>query len=439
MPILDHLMSSTTPAHLSFEPRILVCLASEQIMQNAVPALRLRPQRVVIAASDTEPARRAAEQVTRVLVDYGWPAEAVRIVNRLPDHDLGAISRYARQLADELQREHPGLPIDFNASGGTKVMSFGFLGAFAGLGDAWFCDTRYSLLEHLGNGPVRELPPDMLKLADLLQMQGYRVVTDPTWDPVFARTAASRASLTERLAREAPHLNGFFGYVNRLTREALPQTRTDGCILRPFRAAIVSGRPLFDYNHDLAHAFVRAGLWEWDGDCLFTFADQEAAAYIGGGWLEEWAWLCLAGLEADGVLPDGHWGSNLRIDAGHDEQEQIAVNELDAAVVWRNQLLFLECKTGVQISTEGGSQTILNRLDSLRRHVGGAMGETWLLTARRLQPGTGSAARERARTYRIRLVEPEELIHLRDQISAWMTPVPGSPEAQNYVMERRGR
>lgn len=121
MPILDHLMSSTTPAHLSFEPRILVCLASEQIMQNAVPALRLRPQRVVIAASDTEPARRAAEQVTRVLVDYGWPAEAVRIVNRLPDHDLGAISRYARQLADELQREHPGLPIDFNASGGTKV------------------------------------------------------------------------------------------------------------------------------------------------------------------------------------------------------------------------------------------------------------------------------------------------------------------------------
>jgi hypothetical protein len=56
-------------------------------------------------------------------------------------------------------------------------------------------------------------------------------------------------------------------------------------------------------------------------------------------------------------------------------------------------LLVLECKTGVQITTEGGSQAILNRLDSLRRHVGGAMGETWLLTARRLHPGTGSAAR----------------------------------------------
>ena len=422
-----------------FQPRILVCLSSEHIMQNAVPALRLRPQRGVVATSDSEPARRAAQQVLRVLADYGWPADALRIVHHLPDHDLSAISRYAGDLAKDLQQEHPGLPIDFNASGGTKVMSFGFLGAFAGLGDAWFCDTRYSLLEHLGNGPVRELPADLLKLTDLLQMQGYRVVADPTWNPQFANTAAARASLTERLAREAPQLNGFFGYVNRLTREALPLTRTDGFILRPFRAGIVSGRPLFDYNHNLALAFVEAGLWQWDGDCLFTFADQEAAAYIGGGWLEEWAWLSLAGLEADGVLPDGHWGSNLRIDAGHEGQEEIAANELDAAVVWRNQLLVLECKTGVQISTEGGSQSILNRLDSLRRHVGGAMGETWLLTARRLQPGSGSAARERARAYRIRLVEPEQLIDLREEIIAWMNPPQGTPEALNYVIERRGR
>jgi len=154
----------------------------------------------------------------------------------------------------------------------------------------------------------------------------------------------------------------------------------------------------------------------------------------GGGWLEEWAWLNLAGLEADGLLPDRHWGTNVRIDAGHGGQDEVAANELDAVVVWRNQLLVLECKTGVQISTEGGSQTILNRLDSLRRHVGGAMGETWLLTARRLQPTTGNAARERARAYRIRLIEPEQLIDLREEIVTWMNPA----RAQPYVIERRG-
>ncbi|MBP9806168.1 MAG: DUF1887 family protein [Candidatus Accumulibacter sp.] len=404
---------------MEFQPRILVCLASEQIMQNTLPALRLRPVQVVIAASDSEQALAGALQVSRVLHDAGWPPEAVHTVEHTPDHDLGSITRYARELAADLQSRYPGLPIDLNASGGTKVMSFGFVGALAGLGDAWYCDTRHGLLEHLGGGRALRLPADMLKLIDVLQMQGYRVVADPTWNPVFACSVAARAGLTERLVREAPQLNGFFGYVNRLTREALPQTRPDGSIVRSFRDEILAQRQLFATNHDLAQAFEQAGIWQWDGDCRFVFASEAAARYAGGGWLEEWTWLTLAGLQADGVIPDGHWGTNVRVDAGQGVQEA-AGNELDAALVWRNQLLVLECKTGVQISTEGGSQSILNRLDSLRRHLGGALGETWLLTARRLQPVTGSAARERARAYRIRLLEPAQLVDLRAEICAWM-------------------
>jgi hypothetical protein len=34
---------------------------------------------------------------------------------------------------------------------------------------------------------------------EVLQMQGYRVVADPTWNPTFASAAAARAGLTERL------------------------------------------------------------------------------------------------------------------------------------------------------------------------------------------------------------------------------------------------
>ena len=413
---------------MPFQPRILVCLASEQIMQNTLPALRLRPIHVVIASSDAEPARRGAEQVSHILHDAGWPAGTVSIVDDTPDHDLGSVTRYACGLAADLQRRYPGLPIDLNASGGTKVMSFGFLGALAGLGDSWYCDTRHGLLEHLGGGASLELPPDMLRLIDVLQMQGYRVVADPTWNPAFAGAAAARADLTERLACEAPQLNGFFGYVNRLTRDALSQTRPDGSISRYFRSEIIAERRLFRNNHELAHAFEQAGIWQWDGDRCFLFADESAARYAGGGWLEEWAWLTLARLQADGVIPDGHWGTNVRIDAGQGIQE-MAGNELDAALVWRNQLLVLECKTGVQISTEGGSQSILNRLDSLRRHVGGAMGETWLLTARRLQEGAGCAARERARTYRIRLIEPEQLVDLRAEVRHWMGLDPPAVDA----------
>lgn len=404
---------------MHFQPRVLVCLASEQIMQNTLPALRLRPCRVVIASSDAVPARQGAERICRVLQQSGWPGDALRIVGPTPDHDLARITAYARTLAATMQREYPGMPIDLNATGGTKVMSLGFVEAFSGLGDAWYCDTRHGLLEHLGGGAPLPLPPDMLGLTDLLQMQGYRVVADPTWNPEFARAAAARAALTEYLARSAPGLGGFFGYVNHLTRSALPQSRADGSVWQPFQAQVVAERPLFTQHHQLARRFVESGIWQWDGEYRFVFADLASTTYAGGGWLEEWAWLTLAGLEADRLIGDGHWGSNVRIDTGQGSSES-AGNELDAALVWRNRLLVLECKTGVQISTEGGSQAILNRLDSLRRHVGGAMGETWLLTARRLQPEAGSAARERARSYRIRLVEPQQLINLRADIQRWM-------------------
>ena len=411
--------STLTGPRMPFQPRILVCLASDQIMQNTLPALRLRPAQVVIACSDSVQAQIGALLVSRVLHDAGWPGEAITVVRNTPDHDLGSVTRYARELAGRLQAEHPGMPIDLNASGGTKVMSFGFVGAFAGLGDAWYCDTRHGLLEHLGGGAALELPADMLRLADLLQMQGYRVRAELTWSPEFARAAAARAALTERLVRQAPQLNGFFGYANRLARAALPQMRPDGSIVRSFRAEVLAESTLFAATHEFAGAFEQADIWRWDGDRRYLFGSEAAARYAGGGWLEEWVWLTLAGLQADGLLPDGHWGSNLRIDGGPGIPE-MAGYELDAALVWRNQLLVLECKTGIQISTEGGSQSILNRLDSLRRHVGGALGETWLLTARRLQHGSGDAARERARAYRIRLLEPAQLGDLRAEIAAWM-------------------
>ncbi|WP_291992249.1 DUF1887 family CARF protein [Candidatus Accumulibacter sp. ACC003] len=413
---------------MPFQDRLLVCLASEQIMQNTLPALRLRPAQVVIACSDSEVVRAGALRLCQVLQEAGWPADAVRVVPHTPDHDLGLITAYARELAATLQRDHPGLPIDLNASGGTKVMSFGFVGAFAGLGDAWYCDTRHGLLEHLGGGRALELPADMLTLTALLQMQGYRVVADPTWHPDFARAAAARAGLTEHLARTAAQLGGFFGYVNRLSRAALPLYRPDGSLLRPFQSEVLAERALFANQHPFAQAFAQAEIWRWDGDYRFEFTSQATATYAGGGWLEEWAWLTLAGLQADGLISDGHWGTNVRTDSGQGTQEEAAGNELDAALVWRNQLVVLECKTGVQISTEGGSQAILNRLDSLRRHVGGTMGETWLLTARQLYPGAGSAARERARAYRIRLIEPQELIHLRAEIRRWMR-IEESPES----------
>jgi len=135
---------------------------------------------------------------------------------------------------------------------------------------------------------------------------------------------------------------------------------------------------------------------------VLAWANEDAARYLGGGYLEEYAFLCAQSLG----LPASQFASNVRLrphnsslPEGHEYQE------LDLAVVWRNRLWVFECKAGVQLHT-GKGQDILNKLDSLKGHIGGAMGEGWLLTPLPLRDDFDGHihAIERAHQYGIRLV-----------------------------------
>jgi hypothetical protein len=68
---------------------------------------------------------------------------------------------------------------------------------------------------------------------------------------------------------------------------------------------------------------------------------------------------------------------------------------------------------------EAKSQDILNKLETLGKHVGGRLDTKWLLTARRIEPN--SQAWQRAIKYQITIVPPQDLIKLEDKIIGWMT------------------
>ena len=82
-------------------------------------------------------------------------------------------------------------------------------------------------------------------------------------------------------------------------------------------------------------------------------------------------------------------------------------------------MLLIECKSGVQISERGESQDILNKLETLGKHVAGRLDTKWLLTARRIDRNT--QALQRAKEYGIHIVKPDDLADLKSAILAWMT------------------
>jgi hypothetical protein len=157
-----------------------------------------------------------------------------------------------------------------------------------------------------------------------------------------------------------------------------------------------------------------------------AIANEAAANYLGGGWLEEWCWLIGKELEqgeAGKRLHANRWGINLKIDPWNlpsiPGRNQHPLNELDAVFIHRNRMLLIECKSGVQISERGESQDILNKLETLGKHVAGRLDTKWLLTARRIDRNT--QALQRAKEYKIHIVKPDELANLKSAILGWMT------------------
>lgn len=390
-----------------------VCIASDETLQNLIPALSpdIRANRVLILASARMQA--SANRLAHGLETAGLGRDKVSIRADLPDRDFHAIVGYGERVVQSLQQSWPECALVLNATGGTKLMATALVQAFRPVARIIYCDTEHDRIEFLHPPGTRALPlpVNLVKRDVYLAVQGYRARPDViAMEAVLAREVATRM-----LATEAPRIDRLIGILNGAAR-AFELGQLDRAWLeRPRRAA----------EEAVLAALVEARLVKPKGRG-YEIADLSSATYLKGGWLEELCAVVAKSLEegeSGRRLHANRWGINVRVDL-YDQvilpgQNQFALNELDALIVHRNKLLLIECKSGVQISERGESQDILNRLEALGRHVGGRLDTKWLVTARTLQKN--SQALQRAASYKIRIVTPEELAHFRQLVLDWMS------------------
>ena len=151
---------------------------------------------------------------------------------------------------------------------------------------------------------------------------------------------------------------------------------------------------------------VKAGLITWqDGSPDITFASVEAARFVRGGWLEEYAWHTVkdAGAFDTRLGVEGVWADTMN-----------TINEFDVLACQVNQLLFIECKTP-RIGSHNENE-IVYKIDSLSQAARGLFGATWLLSARK----PSDVLIERARRARFRLIGPDGLPNLGELVRKWL-------------------
>ncbi len=380
-----------------------VCLVSSNLLPNLIPVLMDRPAQVHLVVSHDMSLE--SRRLQRLLNDRQIPCV---VHNSAPSTDLPALREYALNLAETLDSASPDQPIVLNATGGTKLMALAFVDIFRELlpnAAVIYTDTEHGRLEYLTKREcTARTMTHVLDIPTYLAAHGLTLRCSASDEAVWQERVQQRKALTKWLAQHTANLGDFLGAVNGMASQTLDQ---NGNLVNPVQT-FATGEPHGRWR--VAVEEIKCyGLIDWRGGTELAFCNADAAGYLGGLWLEEYAWHIVRDERPDDVKVnvEGTWEGS---------RSKPARNEFDLLAVHANRMLVVECKTLRFGNYEERDRDILHKLESLGRNTGGLFGRTLLLSARPLS----EAARARAKSQRIEVIEADQLKELRTFVQNWM-------------------
>ncbi len=387
---------------------IHINLVSDQLIPNLIPTLSDAACAGVILVLGDNSREQEAERLMQIYQRYGKPVLWQSKGESSTRFD--ALDLQAKQLIGYLTQRYADYKWVLNATGGTKPMSLAFTNVFNDSPQSLviYTDTQNREIPVIKQGINFSLPfRSVLNLDDYLLANHFEL--ESAIDADSDGDIRKRADLTRYLAHQFHNqcrgmLGGMLAMaVNAIKDFPLNQHQ------RMYWAAEGA-------NAKLCRRLCDEKLIEWQaGSTDICFLSEEAARYLGGGWLEEFTYLVASDCGADEVAMNvyGHW-----LKERHFHQKDDVSNEFDVLILHNNQLLTIECKAG-QWNEKSKSQEIINKLDLLSHKLGGLFGRNLLVTAQQLS----DAAQARAKQNRIRCCENTTENSLRHEIMSWLAQV----------------
>lgn len=380
---------------------IHLAIVSDQFLPTVIPALMHRPKLVVLVAS--QPMAAKAERLRRVLEAEGC---AVDLWEKAPDAGLDRIRAYAAHLAEDLTARWPGAELVFNATGGNKLMTLGFVEVFHERADRIiYIDTAHGRIEVIHDRGTQGAQPesmhDVLDVPRYLAVQGFRYSGSVSDDASRVARIQARGEMAKALADQAARSGGFIGFINGVAHRAMDEQGHE--LVQPVQRL---NEALHGEWRARFEQFAQAGLLKPEGPRAVRFSDLESARFLGGGWLEEYAFMRAreAGLFDVRMGVTGAW-----------EGATSAKNEFDVLACHRNRMLFIECKT---LRWEGRKELdndVAYKVKSLGEDVRGLLGDTWVLAAQEPSP----ILQDRAKQAGFQVLSPKHLSSLTGWLNLW--------------------
>jgi len=148
--------------------KLHVILASDQVLQNLIPVLMERPQRVCLVVTTALACRGADQRLRRLLRQAD--AELIRCTDA-PDAGFADIRAYAHQVVEQVITAGADAEIVLNATGGTKLMAIAYVEAFRGIAQRiLYTDTAHRRIGYLPSerDAAVPTPTPMTNVLDVL-------------------------------------------------------------------------------------------------------------------------------------------------------------------------------------------------------------------------------------------------------------------------------
>jgi hypothetical protein len=370
-----------------------VLLVSEQAAPNLLAALdpKMKPQEAVLMVS-AKMARRA-DALQAVLQESG--VKTTRVA--LPDeHDLAALENTMMEVASA----RDGQSITINVTGGNKLMALAAQSVAQAAGwPAFYVDVDTDQIIWLDKTRPAQTLTQQLRINHYLRGYGFTLAQS------IDRPETNKAlqNLMSTLVLNVGTLEQPIGQLNWIGQQA-EERNSLSVKLTPNQ---LDSRSL----DALLRNFADAQVLRVEGDTL-TFSNADTRFFAKGGWLEHHVYQTVCQITSDLGIRDK--AANLVV-----QDSTGTKSEIDVALMARNRLFAIECKTARMDKPEAPkANDTLHKLSDNCRRIGGLGTRGMLATYRPLR----DSELKLAKALNIEVVAGSGLARLSERLKQWVRP-----------------
>lgn len=316
---------------------IQICLVSQQVIQNILPVLELKPDLLIFLY--TKEFEKKVDWLSSVLKKRLPNLQFEKIQTQALDFDSVVDS------CKEILAKFPNENFTLNLTGGTKIMALASFSAFEN-SNVIYCNSEENQILKIDSYPVKKIEiSNSLSIQEYLQANSFQIVAETLESKILSRKALAM----------------FLGENNSKILDFLQDCRRALSGKEDYSFPIVHSDPEIKVSETSKNDILKVNIFT-NGNRLEFEVERK---FVNGHWLEEYVFWKLKNKGFSPKLGIHIYNGNVK-------------NEIDVCLIQKNKLFWISCKSGDFKNTD------IAEVEQFKKLIGGTFGKGFFVTSNKI-------------------------------------------------------